>query len=121
MPGLVPAGPQQPAGAQDVALFQHIDGQTSEEDGEPGHRLGPGQADLEHAVFGAVDPRRPGVQVGEELAAVEVAPLPFLRVVVGREIGIAHGTGKPGPLRMVNPHVDPASLSRKLDPAHLPR
>jgi len=95
MPGLVPAGTQQAAGAPDVALFQHIDGQTFEEDGGPGHRLGPGQADLEHAVFGAVDPWRPGVQVGEELAAVEVGPLPFLCVVVGREIGNAHGTGKP--------------------------
>ena len=59
-------------------------------------------------MFGAVDPRRLGVVEGEELAAVEVAPLPLDSVVVDRELDLALRAGEPGPLWMVDPYIDPA-------------
>jgi hypothetical protein len=58
-------------------------------------------------VFETVDPRRLSVEVGEELAAVEVAPLPFVCMVVDREFDPTLRTGEPGPLRVAHPHVDP--------------
>ena len=58
MPGLLPAGAQQSAGAGHVALAQDVDGQTFEQDGEAGHGLGPREAGLDHTVVGTVDPRR---------------------------------------------------------------
>ena len=121
VPGLVPTGVQQPGSTEDVTLFEHVDGQAFEEDGEARHRLGPGQTDAEHAVLGALDPRRPGVQVGQELTGVEVAPLAFFGMVVGREHHVALGAFPAGPPRMVDPHVDPFSFCGELDPAHLPR
>jgi hypothetical protein len=121
VPGLVPAGVQQSARPEHVALTEHVDRQSFEENGEAGHRLGPGQADAQDTVLGALDPRRPGVQVGEELAGVEVTPFPLLGVVVGRELPVALGALPAGPPRMIDPHVDPFTFSGELDPIHLPR
>jgi len=106
MPRFAPAGAQQAAGTQHVALFEHIYGQTFEERCEPGHGLGPGQADLKNAVLWAVDPWRLGVQVGEELAAVEMSPLPFGGVVVDRKLELAGRAGEAVLPRVVDPHID---------------
>jgi hypothetical protein len=65
--------------------------------------------------------RKPSVEVGEELAAVEVRPLPFVCLVVDREFDPTLRTGEPGPLRVAHSHVDPTPLGGKLDPVHLPR
>jgi hypothetical protein len=71
-------------------------------------------------VLGAVDPRRLGVQTGEELAGIDVTPLPFLGMVADREFGMALGAQEPSSLRVLDPHVNPATFSGQLDPAHLP-
>ena len=44
VPCLVPADPKDLAGARDVGLAEHVDGQPFEQDGEPGVGFGPGQA-----------------------------------------------------------------------------
>ena len=83
--------------------------------------VGPGQADAPHPVLGALDPWRPGVHVGEELARIEVTPLALLAMVVGGEHPLTRRTGPPGPSRVVHPDVDPSAFSGQLDPIHLPR
>jgi len=120
VPRFVPAEAKQPGGPLDVALFEHVDGQALEQHGEPAHRLGPGEGDLTHAMGRALDARRAGMQVGQERAAVEMAPDPLLGVVVDGQLGAALRTREPGALGMLGPHVNPAAVDRQLDAAHLP-
>jgi hypothetical protein len=79
-----------------------------------------GKGHPSHAVGGAVDSWRAGVQVGQEPTAVEMAPGPFLGVVVDAKLGAALWTGEPSAPHMLSPHVDPAPADRQLDPAHPP-
>ena len=78
MPGLVPADAQDPGGAADVGFLEHVDREPFKEGGEPGPHLGPGQADLPDPVGRALDPGRLRVQVGHELATVQMPPHAFL-------------------------------------------
>ena len=61
---------------------------------------------VKNAVLWAVDPWRLGVQVGEELAAVEMSPLPFGGVVVDRKLELAGRAGEAVLPRVVDPHID---------------
>src|SRR6516165_8192622 len=95
-PGFIPARAQDGRRPGDVGLFEHVDGQTLEQGGEPAMRLGPRQAHLADPVGGAVDPRGPGMQPGHEPAAVQVPPGPLLGVVVEAELRPAL-RARPGP------------------------
>ena len=72
-------------------------------------------------MVGAVHPRRAGVQVGEEPAAVQMPPRPFLGVVIDRQFPLALRAGEASSPRMLRPHIHPTIGHRQLDPAHLPR
>jgi len=60
------------------------------------------------------------MEVGQERAAVEMAPGPLLGVVVDRKLRPAFGTGKPSGFRMLGPQLDTAPVYKQLDPTHLP-
>jgi len=120
VPRLVPAEAQQPTCTFCVALLQQLDRQALEDHGEAAHRLGPGKGHLSDPVGGALDAWRPGMQVGQERTAVEMAPGPLLGVVVDRKLRPAFGTGKPSGFRMLGPQLDTAPVYGQLDPTHLP-
>jgi hypothetical protein len=61
------------------------------------------------------------VEVGQELAAVEVPPGSLLAVVIDRQQGGALRAGEPCLPWMLGPHVDALAVHRQLDAAHLPR
>jgi hypothetical protein len=60
------------------------------------------------------------VQVGEELAGVEMTPLPRLGVVIGRELPVALGALPANSSWMLDPHIDPLAFSREINLVHLP-
>ena len=71
--GLIPADPQDLRGSRHVALPQHVEGQALEQQREPRPWLRPWHRDRDHPVFPAGHPWDARVQVGLELAAVEMA------------------------------------------------
>ena len=121
VPRLVPTDSQNLGGPADVAFLQHVDREPLKQQSEARVALGPRQAHLPHAVGGTVDPRGPRVQVGHELAGIEMPPRPFRRVVVDRQLrpacraGPAHTVGVPGP------HIDAFFRHRQVDAGHRPR
>jgi len=88
MPGLIPTDPQNPRRTQDIARLQHIDRQPLKERREPCFLLRPGQTHLPHPMLMALNSRRPCVQKGHELAAVQVTPGPFRRMIVLRSVSL---------------------------------
>jgi hypothetical protein len=121
VPGLIPTDAQNPGGPPNVGLLQHIDGQTLEQGREAGAGLGPRQPHLADAVGGALDPRRLRVQVGHELATVQMAPHAFLCVVIQRQTSAALGTRPAHVAGVAGPHVDPLLLDVQLYGPHGPR
>ena len=121
VPRLVPTDSQNPGGPADVAFLQHVDRQAFKQQGEARVGLRPRQAHLPDAVVGAVHPGGPRVQVGHELAGIEMPPRPFRRVVVDRQLrparraGPAHAVGVPGP------HIHPLFRHRQVDSRDRPR
>jgi hypothetical protein len=83
--------------------------------------LGPGKSHLHHAVLGTVDSRGLGVQVGQELAAVEVTPLALFGVVVDGEFEFTLWAREASTSRVIHPHIDPNFLGGEINPTHLPR
>jgi hypothetical protein len=73
-PRLIPTDPQDPRGPAYIALAQHVDGEALEQQREPRPRLCPRNLDLHHTVVQAFHPWDTRVQVGLELAAVQVPP-----------------------------------------------
>ena len=63
----------------------------------------------------------PGVEVGQEGAAVEVTPGSFLRVVVDGKRRATLRTSEPSTPRMLGPYVDPTYVDRQLNPDRIPR
>ena len=121
LPGLIPADPQDPRGPAHVRLPQHVDGQALEQRGEPRPGLGPGQAHLPHAMGGTLHPRRPGVQVGLELATIQMAPRPLLPVVVQGQRGRTLRARPARAVGMAGPDLDPLLLHLQLHPEDRPR
>ena len=121
VPRLVPADTKNPSGTPDVGLLEDINGQPLKEAREPRSRLGPRQAHLPNAMRRTLHPRWLGVQVGQELATVQMAPDTFLGVVVESQLGATLGTRPADPLRMVRPHVDSFLRDVELDRANGPR
>ena len=107
MPGLVPADPQDPDGAADVGLLEHVDREPLKEGGEPGAHRRPRQADLPDAAGRALDPRRLRMQVGQELATIEMPPHAFLGVVIEPQRGPALRARPADVLGVARPHIDP--------------
>jgi hypothetical protein len=81
MPGLIPADAQNAGGAPNVGGLEDFDRQPLKKRGEPGPDLRPRQAHLPHAMPRKVDPRGTRVQVGHELATIQMAPDPLLGVI----------------------------------------
>ena len=120
-PRLVPADPQDPRGAAHVALTQHVDGEALEQQREPRPRLRPRHLDLDHAVVTACHPRDARVQVGLELATVQMPPGPFLGVIVQRQrLGAVRARPR-RVLRMFGPDIHALPLNVQVHAAHGPR
>ena len=120
VPRLVPADAQNSGGSADVAFLQHVDREPLKQQREARVTLGPRQAHLPHAVVGTVDPRRPRVQVGHELAGVEMSPRPFGRVVVDRQLRAARRTRPADAGGVPSPHIDAFLRHRQLDAGYRP-
>ena len=117
-PGLIPADPQDLRGSRHVALPQHFDGEALEEQRESRPRLRPWHRDLDHPVFPAGHPWDARVQMGLELAAVEMAPGPLLGVIVQRQ---RLGAVRARPHRVIwvlGPHVHALPCDVQMDAAH---
>lgn len=120
-PALVPADPQDLRGPRDVALTQHVDGQAFEEQREsrPQHR--PRHRDLDPPVFAARHPWDARVQVGLELAAVQMPPRPLLGVIVQRQrLGAVRARPR-RVLRVLGPEVYALPMDVQVHAAHGPR
>ena len=85
------------------------------------HWFGPGQAHLDDAVPGTVDTREPGVQAGQEPAAVEMSPLALFGVVVDGKFAFTFRAGEASTSRVIHPHIDPSLLGGEINSIHLPR
>ena len=94
VPAFVPSDAQDLRCLLDVRRQQDINGQRFEQIGEPAARLRPWQGHLMHAVLRTRYARRSRMQVGEELAAVEVAPDAFGEMVIDPQLASALGAGK---------------------------
>jgi hypothetical protein len=119
-PGLIPAEPQDPRGSGHAALPQHIDGEALEEQRKSRPRLRPWHGNLNHSVFPADHPWNPRMQVGLELAAVEMAPDPRLGVIVQRQRLRAVRTRPHRVLGVLGSHVHALPCDVQLDAAHGP-
>ena len=120
-PGLIPADPQDLRGSRHVALPPHIDGEALEEQRKSRPPLRPWHRDLDHSVFPAGHPWDPRMQVGLELAAVEMAPGPLLGVIVQRQRLGAVRARPHRVLRVLGPHIHSLPGDVQLDAAHGPR
>lgn len=117
----VPAQPEDLRGTADAGLQQHVDREPLEPRREPRRRIRPRHPDLPHAMVVAADPRDAGVEVGLERAAVQVAPRPFLIVIVQPTVLAALGTWPRLHLVVLGPHIHALLLHIELDAVHGPR
>ena len=69
----------------------------------------------------ALNPGRLRVQVGPELATVEMAPYAFLGVIIEPQWGPALGTRPANVLSVLRPHVDPLPRDVQFHRADGPR
>ena len=81
--GLVPTDPQQPAGGtQREALLQDRDDQLLHQQRQAAAAFAPRQGGIADPVLQGSHPGNPGVQVGLELAGIQVPPSAALGMVV---------------------------------------
>ena len=102
-------------------LAQPVDGQALEEQREPRSRRGPRHQDLHHALLATFHQGDPRVQVGLELAAVQMPPRPLLGVIVPRQRLGAVRARPPRVLRVLGPHDHARPCDVQMDAAHRPR
>jgi hypothetical protein len=119
VPRLVPGDAQDARSAGYVRFLEDVDHQSLEQSREPGLGLGPGNANLVNTVLGALHPWDAGVQVGHELAAIQVPPAPLRSVVVQGERLAALGA-RPDGVPMLRPDIDPLLLDLELYVGHRP-
>ena len=104
-PRLVPADPEKSCLTGNVTRFQSVDRQALEQLGEPSPGFGPGNRYLPDSVCRTGDPGNPGMEIGEELAAVQMPPDPLLRMIKHRKLHSAFRAVKQNLRRMSNHHV----------------
>lgn len=102
-------------------LPQHVDGEALEQQREPRSRLRPWHRDLDHPVFIAFHPWNARVQVGLELAAVQMSPSSLLGVVIQRQRLGAVRAHPRRVLRVFGPYVHALPFDIQVHAAHGPR
>ena len=73
------------------------------------------------AVVWAADAGDAGMEIGQELATIQMPPNARLSVIVKGELAPAVGAGKAHPLGMAEPHIDSLLGQGKFHPCHQPR
>ena len=120
MPRLVPGDTQNLRGPLDVGRLQQLDGQHFEQMGEAAARFRPRHSRLPDPVRRALHPRWTGVQIGHELATVQMSPHPRTFMVIDRQLHRALRAPKRCRRRMLDLHVDLPLGHVQLDSAYRP-
>ena len=94
LPDLIPADPEKSRRAGNVARLQDVDRQALEQPGEVSPGFGPRKRHRSDSVGRTGDPMDSGMEIREEVAAVQMSPDPFLRVIEHRRLGSTFRSGK---------------------------
>jgi hypothetical protein len=118
---LIPANAQQTGGTFDISCPQDVHCQRFEQVGKATSFIRPWQARLPYAMLRARYARRTGMQVGHELATIQVPPSACGRMVVHSMFLSAFRTDKSHSFRMSNIHINPSSRHIQINTLDPPR
>jgi hypothetical protein len=120
-PGVIPTDGRNGAGALDgTALQDQVDHQPFHQQREATPRLRPRHPHLLHAMRRTPDPRNLCVQLRLELARVQMAPRPRLRMIERRQLDTTLRTG-PACWIVLQPQLDALVVRLQFHPRDMPR
>jgi len=106
VPCLIPTDAQDLRRTLYIGRLQYLNGQQFEHRCKTTAFFRPRQARLPHAMCRTVDPRRLGMQVGQELTAIQMPPCSYGQVVVDRTGLTTIRAGKLHAFGMIYPHIN---------------